>query len=127
MKALQQKAPKSASKRGGRANGSDFSSARGSEERHVAAQGGRGPRRNRDYDLEPVSARMTFFGSALFRLVLCLVLCSPPRSLKGGIIPRGTVPYIGSRPYTGHNTSCLLDFSIFPPTILCNFQLAIST
>ncbi|KIN02489.1 hypothetical protein OIDMADRAFT_159912 [Oidiodendron maius Zn] len=53
MKALQQKAPKSASKRGGRANGSDFSSARGSEERHVAAQGGRGPRRNRDYDLEP--------------------------------------------------------------------------
>ncbi|PQE27920.1 histone acetylase complex subunit protein [Rutstroemia sp. NJR-2017a BBW] len=40
-----------------RANGSDFSSARGSEERHasVAAQsggGGRGPRRNRDYDLE---------------------------------------------------------------------------
>ncbi|KAM3065272.1 Esa1p-associated factor [Clarireedia jacksonii] len=40
-----------------RANGSDFSSARGSEERHasVTAQGsgsGRGPRRNRDYDLE---------------------------------------------------------------------------
>jgi hypothetical protein len=42
-----------------RANGSDFSSARGSEERHasVAAQSGsgRGPRRNRDYDLEQVS------------------------------------------------------------------------
>jgi len=41
-------------KKNSRANGSDFSSARGSEERHtsVAAQTGRGPRRNRDYDLE---------------------------------------------------------------------------
>jgi hypothetical protein len=61
MKALQQKsapsAAKSATKKGTRANGSDFSSARGSEERHVstAAQSGRGPRRNRDYDLENVS------------------------------------------------------------------------
>lgn len=59
MKALQQKQyPYSAkTKKGGRANGSDFSSARGSEERHtsVAAQTGRGPRRNRDYDLEQVS------------------------------------------------------------------------
>jgi len=61
MKMLQQKAPKSGpgakpGKRG--ANGSDFSSARGSEERtgSVAAQPGRGgPRRNRDYDLEHVS------------------------------------------------------------------------
>ncbi|CZS87984.1 related to Chromo domain protein Alp13 [Rhynchosporium graminicola] len=60
MKALQNPsrgAPKSTTKgRGGRANGSDFSSARGSEERYasVAAQSGRGgPRRNRDYDLEP--------------------------------------------------------------------------
>jgi len=54
MKLLQQKAPKSATKKGSRANGSDFSSARGSEERYasIAAQGGRGPRRNRDYDLE---------------------------------------------------------------------------
>ncbi|RQM05303.1 hypothetical protein DH86_00001854 [Scytalidium sp. 3C] len=54
MKMLQQKTPKSVSKKGGRANGSDLSSARGSEERHasVAAQAGRGPRRNRDYDLE---------------------------------------------------------------------------
>jgi mortality factor 4-like protein 1 len=61
MKALQQKstpaAGKSGTKKGTRANGSDFSSARGSEERHVstAAQSGRGPRRNRDYDLETVS------------------------------------------------------------------------
>ncbi|RDL39255.1 uncharacterized protein BP5553_03595 [Venustampulla echinocandica] len=57
MKALQ-RAPKSVSKK--RANGSDFSSARGSEERHtsVAAQGGRGgARRNRDYDLEHVFGR----------------------------------------------------------------------
>lgn len=61
MKMLQQKAPKSVGgkgqgKRG--ANGSDFSSARGSEERtgSVAAQTGRGgARRNRDYDLEHVS------------------------------------------------------------------------
>lgn len=57
MKMLQQKAPKSVSKKGGRTNGSDFSSARGSEERHAsaAAQSSRGPRRNRDYDLENVS------------------------------------------------------------------------
>lgn len=60
MKKLNQK-PKSATsaggkKLGGRTNGSDFGSGRGSEERHasVAAQGGGrgGPRRNRDYDLE---------------------------------------------------------------------------
>jgi len=61
MKALQQKstpaAAKSGTKKGTRANGSDFSSARGSEERHLSttAQSGRGPRRNRDYDLEHVS------------------------------------------------------------------------
>ncbi|TAQ83667.1 hypothetical protein B7494_g8008 [Chlorociboria aeruginascens] len=49
--------PKSAAKKGGRANGSDFSS-RGSEERHpsVAAQSGRGgARRNRDYEVEQSS------------------------------------------------------------------------
>lgn len=60
MKQLQQKAPKATGKKlsGRGANGSDFSSARGSEERHasVAAQSGRGPRRhNRDFDLETVS------------------------------------------------------------------------
>ncbi|KAM0149484.1 hypothetical protein ACHAQE_009383 [Botrytis cinerea] len=63
MKKMSQK-PKSATsaggkKIGGRTNGSDFGSGRGSEERHasVAAQGGGrgGPRRNRDYDLEQVS------------------------------------------------------------------------
>lgn len=58
MKALQTRGgPKSTTKgRGGRANGSDFSSARGSEERYAsaAAQSGRGgARRHRDYDLEP--------------------------------------------------------------------------
>ncbi|KAF8863582.1 histone acetylase complex subunit [Acephala macrosclerotiorum] len=55
MKMLQNKAPKSITKgKTGRANGSDFSSARGSEERHAsaAAQSSRGPRRHRDYDLE---------------------------------------------------------------------------
>ena len=63
MKMLQQKAPKSGpGKPGGKrgANGSDFSSARGSEERtgSAAAQPGRGgPRRNRDYDLEHVSPK----------------------------------------------------------------------
>lgn len=76
MKALQQKAPKSATKRGGRANGSDFSSARGSEERHVAAQGGRGPRRNRDYDLEPVSTCIVFSFLTLF--FLCSLHCVMP-------------------------------------------------
>ena len=61
MKALQQKTVpttgKPSTKKGTRANGSDFSSARGSEERYLttAAQTGRGPRRNRDYDLEQVS------------------------------------------------------------------------
>ena len=59
MKMLQSKAPKSVGKGQGKrgANGSDFSSARGSEERgSVAAAPGRGgPRRNRDYDLEHVS------------------------------------------------------------------------
>lgn len=59
MKALQGKPAPSASKTAktkGRANGSDFSSARGSEERgSMAAQGGgRAPRRLRDYDLEQV-------------------------------------------------------------------------
>ncbi|KFY82484.1 hypothetical protein V500_10514 [Pseudogymnoascus sp. VKM F-4518 (FW-2643)] len=57
MKALQGKPAPSTSKSAkskGRANGSDFSSARGSEERgSMAAQGGgRAPRRLRDYDLE---------------------------------------------------------------------------
>lgn len=44
-------------KKGAKAGGSDFSSVRGSEERHTssAAPGGRGPRRGKDYDLETVS------------------------------------------------------------------------
>ncbi|KAH6682976.1 MRG-domain-containing protein [Halenospora varia] len=58
MKALQQKGPKTGFRTGGKGNkangGSDFSSARGSEERHtsVAAPGRGGPRRGRDYELE---------------------------------------------------------------------------
>jgi mortality factor 4-like protein 1 len=53
MKTLQRNAKQP--KKGVRANGTD--SARGSEERSagVAVQGGRGPRRARDYDLEQVS------------------------------------------------------------------------
>lgn len=43
-------------------NGSDFSSARGSEERTgAAAASGRGPRRARDYDMEHVSTCPYFF------------------------------------------------------------------
>lgn len=65
MKALQGKPAPSASKSAkskGRANGSDFSSARGSEERgSMAAQGGgRAPRRLRDYDLEQVCEFISF-------------------------------------------------------------------
>lgn len=65
MKALQGKPAPSASKAAkskGRANGSDFSSARGSEERgSMAAQGGgRAPRRLRDYDLEQVCEFLFF-------------------------------------------------------------------
>jgi mortality factor 4-like protein 1 len=56
MKMLHQKNAKPF-KKGPRANGSDFSSARGSEERNAgaAATSGRGPRRARDFDLEHVS------------------------------------------------------------------------
>lgn len=60
MKALQSGNKKSTlgTKKGGaRTNGSDFSSARGSEERHasVAATGRGGQRRLKDFDLENVS------------------------------------------------------------------------
>lgn len=50
-------------KAGKKGAGSDFSSARGSEERQASnAPGARGPRRNRDYDLETVSAfSLSFF------------------------------------------------------------------
>lgn len=55
MKSLQQKGPKTiGGKKGNMKNGSDFSTPRGSEERHTA-QMGRGRGRNRDYDLEHVS------------------------------------------------------------------------
>jgi hypothetical protein len=74
MKALQQKQTSSnkAAKKGARANGSDFSSARGSEERHLstAPQGGRGPRKNRDYDLENVSSYISFL-----IVLYCIVYC----------------------------------------------------
>src|SRR5689334_603918 len=69
MKALQQKGPKTGFRTGGKGNkangGSDFSSARGSEERHtsVAAPGRGGPRRGRDYELEHVS--FTFLSDAI--------------------------------------------------------------
>lgn len=55
MKVHMQKGSKPV-KKGPKANGSDFSSARGSEERTGATTTtGRGPRRQRDFDLEQVS------------------------------------------------------------------------
>lgn len=63
FKALQSgKVAKPPKKAGGRANGSDLSSARGSEERTAgtATQSGRGPRRARDFDLETVSFYLFF-------------------------------------------------------------------
>lgn len=63
-RAAQQKNSKPA-KKAALKNGSDFSSARGSEERTgAAAVSGRGPRRARDYDMEHVST------ASLFRIVL---------------------------------------------------------
>ena len=78
MKQLQQKGPKSVTKKGGRTNGSDFSSARGSEERHAsaAAQSGRGPRRNRDYDLETVSTLYISFCCSLHARMVLSRRCS---------------------------------------------------
>jgi hypothetical protein len=103
MKALQQKAPKSATKRGGRANGSDFSSARGSEERHVAAQGGRGPRRNRDYDLEPVSAcKISLFLDLFF---LCSLPSVTPSPRQGLLDCCETTSHRPSRRYFGRQMS----------------------
>lgn len=64
MKALQQKGPsKSDKKKGSRANASDNSSMRGSEERHasVAAQPQRNKRTAREYELEHVSDLLFFF------------------------------------------------------------------
>ncbi|KAI6085617.1 MRG-domain-containing protein [Hypoxylon rubiginosum] len=48
------RAPHKGGKKGAKANGSEMSSARGSEERNAGASsfGGRGPRRGRDYELE---------------------------------------------------------------------------
>lgn len=46
----------------GKVQGSELGSTRGSEERMpTATQSGRGPRRARDYELEPVSVRFFFF------------------------------------------------------------------
>jgi len=69
------KGPKSTGKggKGGRTNGSDFGSGRGSEERGSAAvQGGRVRRGPRDYDLEHVS--VVFFIVMCFGLVCASLL-----------------------------------------------------
>lgn len=89
MRALQRKQASTAkaAKKGTRANGSDFSSARGSEERNLstAPQGGRGPRKNRDYDLENVSPNLIFLPLSFHDLLVVLVLVlfekvgGPPR------------------------------------------------
>lgn len=62
MKALQQqsKTPAKAAKAKKGANGSDFSSARGSEERGSAVQQQRSARRMKEYDLEAVSYCVSF-------------------------------------------------------------------
>jgi hypothetical protein len=89
MKALQQKPTKAvAGKKGGRTNGSDFSSARGSEERtaSVAAQSGRG-RGRRDYEIENVSLSVNFLLSCTVQFTklgpFWFVL---PDILSGGIL-----------------------------------------
>lgn len=87
MKALQGKPAPSASKSAktkGRANGSDFSSARGSEERgSMAAQGGgRAPRRLRDYDLEQVCEFSIFLLYLQRHRHVCGVNLCPPGGLR---------------------------------------------
>jgi len=81
MKSLQQKGPKTiGGKKGNMKNGSDFSTPRGSEERHTA-QMGRGRGRNRDYDLEHVSnfvSRLsTFICNSVSLYHVCLSCFSP--------------------------------------------------
>lgn len=66
IKALQQKSSKQV-KKAAKANGSDFSSARGSEERTAGTTTTtRGPRRARDYELETVSNFTLSFSSCCF-------------------------------------------------------------
>lgn len=102
MKALQ-KIPKSAVKKGGKTNGSDFSSTRGSEERHTsaaAAPGGRGPRRNRDYDLEHVSNPQFTFIFFVFGSVVCaafIVFIVWPLAAAGALFFAWTLgPFFGN-------------------------------
>ena len=75
----------SKSKKGAR-NGSDISSARGSEERYAstAHQGGRGPRRPKDYDLEHVSCTCIPFTYSTL-----LPNDAIHSSLAGGLYPNG--------------------------------------
>ena len=71
------KTAKQQTKKMGRgANGSDMSSARGSEERTAGTttQSGRGPRRARDFDLEHVSRNAFFLFSSFLCFSVSLVL-----------------------------------------------------
>lgn len=62
--------------KGTRANGSEMGSGRGSEERNpsVAAQGSR-QRRNRDYDLEPVSSAFSLDFCYIFSIQTLVIVC----------------------------------------------------
>lgn len=82
------------------ANGSDMSSARGSEERTAgvtATQSGRGPRRQRDFDLETVSA----FSSCMMLagwLSMGVLITAPPRVWSQGNCPIAwTIAGMGQR------------------------------
>jgi hypothetical protein len=77
-------------KKGTKPNGSDFSSARGSEERnqgHTAASG-RGPRRARDYELEQVST-VRFHGVS--PILLIRLRCTFPAVTQSRAVPDGAV------------------------------------
>lgn len=73
-------------KKAGPKNGSDFSSARGSEERTggAATLSGRGPRRARDFDLEPVSVLVPF-PTVVFFVCACLAGGGGQVSLRGNL------------------------------------------
>ncbi len=90
---LQQKSSKLPKKIGGKPNGSDFSSARGSEERTPAvttASGRGGQRRARDFDIEQVSELLCKFYS-----VVTGVSRTSPRQI---VSPPYLMPSVGSLP-----------------------------
>lgn len=110
-------------KKGVKANGSEMSSARGSEERAAGSSsfGGRGPRRGRDYELENVSLYISF----AFELA-CIVTYRIPRSLNLGCLRLTTGPYFGSTLPIGSpaafSSTSTLDITILNYSILDCFR-----